>query len=331
MYYDDNDDNPYAPRIGPAAMPSRHSKFAPYFSGRTDEFDDFLKEFESLASDCKLTDPQRVDALVRYVDSSTREFCKVLNGYSSRDWPLFQQSLIDVFRSIVPRHRVRKQKLRAYVQESSGRRMECMDDVLWYYQKFLCLSAPLVHTGHLSKEDRNAAFFDGFHPKDRKLLIPRLLAKHPFQPYDIPFHFEDIYDCACGAFAYYDRFYPFWLPNHPLFKPPSVRREWPFVSSAETTTTPFVELPTPSPSTPVVPAPSSYSSLASELQHAPVPSAMEDKSESKPEATFDRSALIFAPPCALACNLVYGRGPRARVCAQVTVFELFEFDFASPL
>ena len=113
MYYDDNDDNPNAPRIGPAAMPSRHSKFAPYFSGPTDEFEDFLEEFESLASDCELTDPQRVDALVRYVDSSTPDFCKVLNGYSSRDWPLFQQSLIDVFRSIVPRHRVRKQKLRA--------------------------------------------------------------------------------------------------------------------------------------------------------------------------------------------------------------------------
>ena len=38
-------------------------------------------------------------------------------------------------------------------------------------------------------------------------------------------------------------------------------------------------------------APSSYSSSASELQHAPVPSAMEDKSEFDPKAT-----LSIAPP-----------------------------------
>ena len=268
-----------------------------------------LEEFESLASDCKLTDPQRVDALPRYVDRSTCELCKVLNGYRSHDWLRFRQSLLNVFGSIIPRHIVMKKKLCNYVRDTSGRQMDCQEDVLQYYRQFVGLSAPLVNTGHLSEEDRDAAFFNGFNSNDRKLFVPRLLAKHPFQPYDIPFHFEDIYDCARGEFAYYDRFSPSRLPNHPLFEPPSVRREWPFVSSAETTTTPFVELPTPSPSTPVVPAPSSYSSLASELQHAPVPSAMEDKSESKPEATFDRSALIFAPSSALACNLMYGRCP----------------------
>ena len=102
MYHNDNDndDDPYAPRIGPAAMPSRHSNFAPYFLGRADEFEDFLKEFESLVSDCKLTDPQQVDALPCYVDHSTRELCKVLNGYCSRDWLQFRQSLLNIFGSI---------------------------------------------------------------------------------------------------------------------------------------------------------------------------------------------------------------------------------------
>ena len=41
MYYD-----PYAPRIGPTAMPLPLSKIVPYFAGRFGTFEDFLEEFE---------------------------------------------------------------------------------------------------------------------------------------------------------------------------------------------------------------------------------------------------------------------------------------------
>jgi hypothetical protein len=85
MYYDS-----FAPRTGPAAMPSPRSKIAPYFSGRLGTFEDFLEEFETLAYDYKLTEPQHVDVLVRYVDPFTREFCRTLNGFRSRDWTLFR-------------------------------------------------------------------------------------------------------------------------------------------------------------------------------------------------------------------------------------------------
>ncbi|KAH9009742.1 hypothetical protein EDB84DRAFT_1571028 [Lactarius hengduanensis] len=232
MYYDDDDDDdPYVPRIGPAAMPSPRSKFAPYYSGHADSFEDFLEEFEALAYDCALTDPQRVDVIIRYVDPSMREFWKSLNGYRSRDWPLFRQSLVNIFGNPIPRHQIMRQKLHSHVQDSSRRRMDCEDDVSQYYRQFLCYSAPLVHTGHLSEEERDAAFWYGFHPEDRKVVWPRLLGKNPLQPPDVPFHFEDVFDCARAAFAY-DNYFPSPWSHAKQFEPLSLRREQPVVEPA---------------------------------------------------------------------------------------------------
>jgi hypothetical protein len=37
-----------------------------------------------------------------------------------------------------------------------------------------CYSAPIVHTGHLSEEERDATFWSGFHPNDREVVsLPR--------------------------------------------------------------------------------------------------------------------------------------------------------------
>ena len=54
---EDNDD-PFAPRTGPAAMPSPRSKFVLYFLGCADTFEDFLEDFEGRAYDRELTDSQ---------------------------------------------------------------------------------------------------------------------------------------------------------------------------------------------------------------------------------------------------------------------------------
>ncbi|KAH9007841.1 hypothetical protein EDB84DRAFT_1599672 [Lactarius hengduanensis] len=228
MYYDDDDDDddPYAPRTGPAAMPSPRSKFAPYYSGHANTFEDFLDEFEGRAYDCALTDPQRVDVIIRYVDPSLRDFWRSLSGYHSRDWPQLRQSLIDIFGNPTPRHQIMRQKLHSCIQETSRTRMHCEDDVLRYYRQFICFGIPLVHAGHMSEEERDAAFWYGFHPEDRKVIQPRLLGKNPFQPPDIPFHFKDVFVCARAAFAYDGS--SFWS-HVKQFQSPSVRREQPVV------------------------------------------------------------------------------------------------------
>ncbi|KAH9030020.1 hypothetical protein EDB85DRAFT_1477594 [Lactarius pseudohatsudake] len=309
MYYDDDDDDPYAPRTGPAAMPSPRSKFAPYYSGCTDSFEDFLEEYEGLAHDCALTDPQRVDVLIRYVAPSLRDFWRSLNGYRSHDWPLFRQSLIDVFGHPTPRHQVMRQKLHSHVQDSSRRRMDCEDDVLQYYRQFLCYSAPLVHAGHLSEEERDAAFRYGFHPEDREILRPRLIGKNPFQPPDVPFRFEDVFGCARAAFAY-DDYFPSPWSHAKQFEPSSVRREQLVVepilrdaysfrgvtrvvaSNAEIMTTPD-ELSPSSHSTPDSDLPHSLIS-PSEPQYTQAPSVTVDQPE--PAHTFSTTLLPSSSP-----------------------------------
>ncbi|KAH9047179.1 hypothetical protein EDB84DRAFT_1575483 [Lactarius hengduanensis] len=311
MYYDDDDDDddPYAPRIGPAAMPSPRSRFAPYYSGYANTFEDFLEDFEGRAYDCALTDPQRVDTLVRYVDPTLRELCRTFDGFRSRNWSLFRQSLVNVFGNPTPRHQIMRQKLRSYVQDSSRTRMYCEDDVLQYYRQFIRFGLPLVHAGHLSEEERDAAFLYGFHPLDREVLRPRLLGKHPLQPLDIPFHFEDVFGCARAAFAY-DDYFPSPWSHAKQFEPSSVRREQLVVepilrdaysfrevtrvvaSNAETTTIPD-ELPSISPSpysSPDTQLPSSSSPSASESQQTQAPSVTLDQ----PEPAYTLSATL--PP-----------------------------------
>ena len=92
MHYDR-----YGPHIGPAAMPSPHSRHVPYFSGHRRTLEGFLKEFKREAYDCRLTDPQQVDALVSYVDPYIHDFCRSLDGFPSCDWHRFWYSLIKAY------------------------------------------------------------------------------------------------------------------------------------------------------------------------------------------------------------------------------------------
>ncbi|KAH9163468.1 hypothetical protein EDB89DRAFT_557480 [Lactarius sanguifluus] len=313
MYYDDEDDDPYAPRIGPAAMPSPRSKFAPYFSGCTDTLEDFLEEYEGLAYGRALTDPQRVDVIIRYVAPSLRDFWRSLDGFRSRDWPRFRQSLVNIFGNPTPRHQIMRQKLRSYIQDSARKRMYCEDDVLQYYRQFICFGLPLVHAGHLSEEERDAAFWYGFHHEDRHVLWPRLLSKNPFQPSNVPFRFEDVFGCARAAFAYEDS--SFWS-HVKQFESPSVRREQPVVepaprgahsfravtcavgrpaSNTETTTIPD-ELP-PSSQSHVIQLPSSSSPSASESQQTLAHSVTLDQPEPAPTLpTTLRPSASFSTP-----------------------------------
>ncbi len=198
---------------------------APYYSGCDDSFKDFLEEFEGQAYDRALTDPQRVDVVICYVDPSMHDFWRSLNRFRLHDWPLFQQSLVNVFSSTTPRPQDIRQKLCSYVQDSSKMQMDCVDNVLRYYRQFICYSVPLVHTGHLLEEERDAAFWYGFHPEDRKVLWPRLLGKNHFQLHEVPFPFKDVFGCTRGAFAYDD--YLLSWSQEEQSEPSSVRHEQP--------------------------------------------------------------------------------------------------------
>ncbi|KAH9170473.1 hypothetical protein EDB89DRAFT_2188133 [Lactarius sanguifluus] len=163
--------------------------------------------------------------------------------------------------------------------------MDHEDNVLQYYRQFLCYSAPLLHTGHLSEEERDAAFWYGFHPDDREVLWPHLLGKNPFQPSDIPFHFKDVFVCAQAAFAYDGS--SFWS-HVKQFQSPSVRLTRTVTSNTETSN--LNKLPSPPQSTPQLQFPSS-SLLALESQNAPAHSATLDQPEPVPTFSITVSTL----------------------------------------
>ena len=120
MHYDtDNYYSRFAPRTGPAAMPSPRSRHAPYFSGRRGTLEAFLEEFEREAYDCRLTDPQRVDILISYIDPYLHEFCRSLDGFCSCDWRLFRHSLVNVYGTPISHHQIKRQKLRDFIEDSS--------------------------------------------------------------------------------------------------------------------------------------------------------------------------------------------------------------------
>ena len=204
MYNDsEDDDDPFAPRTGPAAMLSPRSKFAPYFLGRPDTFEGFLEDFEGRAYDRELTGSQRVDTFIRYVDpptvSSAGRLMYIMHAtglsfgnYSCTPLALSHHGIVSESRSCTTTSKTLPE------HEWFAK--------LQYYRQFRSFSAPLIHTGHLSEEDRDAAFWCGFHPVDHEALRSRLHGKHPFQPLDISFPFEDIFGYTCGAFSYEEFF-----------------------------------------------------------------------------------------------------------------------------
>jgi hypothetical protein len=184
-----------------------------------------------------------------------------------------------------------KQKLCNFVEESSRMRMDRKDDVLQYYWTFQHYSDPLVHSGHLTEKDCDIEFWYGFHRDDRDALWPRLVASYPFQPHDIPFHFEHIFDCACRVFSYGEHLS--FGPQEQEFESRNVTRRLPRYPSSSYTSDPQL--------------PSSFLPLPSEFQHTPAPSAMNDKPEPEPNTipsitppTFD-----FHVPNNFACILVH--------------------------
>jgi hypothetical protein len=72
---------------GVTTMPPVRSKTAPRFSGKIDiPIEDFLKEYEELADGCGLTQCQKVEMVLWYVDTSQHHIWISLPGFVARDW-----------------------------------------------------------------------------------------------------------------------------------------------------------------------------------------------------------------------------------------------------
>jgi hypothetical protein len=183
-------------------MPSARDTKAPKFSGEVDEsLDEFLREYEDLATGCTLTDRQKVETILRYVPEDLRNLWKILGGFSTHDWNAFRGSLEHLYQGTAANALYTKQRLYDFVASSNTKRIGDIRDVHQYFRKFHIYSQHLVEDSRITTEERDTAFWYGFHPDDREKLSSRLFAKLPDQVLDRPFGMDDVFKTACIIFA----------------------------------------------------------------------------------------------------------------------------------
>ncbi|KAI9432594.1 hypothetical protein H4582DRAFT_2083306 [Lactarius indigo] len=147
------------PPTGPAAMPSARERRAPFFSGRVgDPLDEFLREYEELATTYALTPQQKVETILRYIPHDLRELWKILEGYPTHDWALFRQSLERIYEGTSAQSRHSKQKLYDFAHYNSRSRMRDEEDVMGYYRQFLVFCEPLIEANRITTDERDYAF-----------------------------------------------------------------------------------------------------------------------------------------------------------------------------
>jgi hypothetical protein len=183
--------------FSPTAMPLSCSQTVPYFSRHIDDsLDNFLKEYEELAKDCRLTEQQKCEMVLCYVALTHCDLWKSLDEFHLSDWMRFHQALSCNYVSPSRQGQYSKQKLLEFVKSSSRSHMTEEEDILWYFRCFILLSKPLLNSQQLTKEEQNTAFWYGFHPDNHREMSSHLFGQHPKQPKGHTFNYEDIFDVA---------------------------------------------------------------------------------------------------------------------------------------
>jgi len=168
---------------GVATMPSPRDKTAPYFSGEVNiKIEDFLKEYKELADGCGLLEQQKVETVIRYVNTEQRHIWTTLSGFLRHDWDDLCRELRKEYISPTAQGRFSRQKLVELTNRSAGLPMDEETDVINYHREFNTLSKPLLEAGRITAGERNAFFWRGFHPKNRQALRECLVAKQPDRP-----------------------------------------------------------------------------------------------------------------------------------------------------
>jgi len=135
-----------------AAMPSVRSKLTPHFTGKVKfPIQDFLEEYEELADKCGLTNFQKVEIVIRYVDRSQRHIWQSLPGYINHNWDDFCDDLGNEYVNPSAEGQCSRQKLAELANRYARKHMDDETDVTHYHRKFHTLTKTLVNSGRITK------------------------------------------------------------------------------------------------------------------------------------------------------------------------------------
>jgi len=165
-----------------------------------------LEEYKELADNCRLSNLQKVEMVIRYVDCSQCHIWQSLPGYTNRNWDNFCNDLCEEYVSPSAENQFSRQKLVEFANKYTRRHMNDETDVINYQCQFNNLAKVLVKSGRVTKRERNTTFWHGFHPNDQKVLHKCLIAKHPDQPRGQVFDLKDVLTTARAIFSGDDDF-----------------------------------------------------------------------------------------------------------------------------
>ncbi|KAJ3843698.1 hypothetical protein F5878DRAFT_527272 [Lentinula raphanica] len=171
---------PRAATKGPAYMPAPGSPKAPdKFKGDGSVLRDFIEEFETCANDQELTGEEKVRAITKYVDSSTKKYWKTLEGYEFRNWDKLKDDLYDAYPGSKKGHRYNLKGLRKLAEKNGESRIEEEADLIDYARNFRVISKPLIADKKLTEVEADRYFWYGLHKRDRKAIMRRVELKDP--------------------------------------------------------------------------------------------------------------------------------------------------------
>jgi len=188
-------------------MLSAQSKLALHFSGEIEHpIEDFLEEYEELADNCRLSNLQKVETVIQYVDHSQRHIWQSLPGYINHNWDDFHDDLCEEYVTPSAENQFSRQKLAEFANKYTRRYMNDKTDIINYQRQFNNLTKVLVKSSRVTERERNTTFWHGFHPDNQKVLHECLIAKHPDQPRGQVFDLKDVLTTTRAVFLGNDDF-----------------------------------------------------------------------------------------------------------------------------
>jgi len=108
--------------------------------------DDFLCKYKEIANGHGLTERQKVDWVIWYVDRSQCDLWKSLDGYMASDWVDLCNELQGMYLETPLERKYSKRKVSDFINRTSKVQISEEKDILNYFRQFNLLSKLLVNS-----------------------------------------------------------------------------------------------------------------------------------------------------------------------------------------
>ena len=184
-------------------MPGAGSTKAPTFTGNSSDLLEEFEEFECLACSCGVSDQDKCWLVLRYVDTTTKNFWVTLPGYEAQDYNLFKEEIFKKYPGSAKGVRYTYWDLEHVVIAAAELSISTEVELLQYYQQFSPITIYLMKQGKLSTREHNMGFWEGLPVEARRAISHCLELQNPwtFSRSD-PINYDNVLEA--GQFIFSD-------------------------------------------------------------------------------------------------------------------------------